>query len=60
MKVTQNPSIQSSDYRDLPLEQLVESPTNPRKHYDEASLKELADSIQAPGVISVAGATLGR
>jgi len=45
-------SIQSSDYRDLPLAQLVESPTNPRKRYDEANLQELAESIRAQGVLA--------
>lgn len=52
MKTVQNPSIQSSDYRDLPLAQLVESPTNPRKRYDETSLQELAESIRAQGVLA--------
>ena len=52
MKSIQNMSIQSSDYRDLPVAQLVESPTNPRKRYNEASLKELAESIQAQGVLA--------
>jgi ParB family chromosome partitioning protein len=52
MDVIQNSSIPSSDYRDLPLTQLVESPTNPRKRYDEASLEELAESIRSQGVLA--------
>lgn len=52
MKVIQNSSIQSSDYRDLPIGQLVESPTNPRKRYDEAGLQELAESIRSQGVLA--------
>jgi ParB family chromosome partitioning protein len=52
METVENTSIQSSDYRDLPVEQLVESPTNPRKRYDEASLQELAQSIRAQGVLA--------
>lgn len=52
MKTVQNPSIPSSDYRDLLLTQLVESPTNPRQRYDEASLKELAESIRAQGILA--------
>lgn len=52
MKIIQNSSIQSSDYRDLPITQLTESPTNPRKRYDEASLQELADSIRFQGVLA--------
>ena len=52
MHTVQNTSLQSSDYRDLPLAQLVESPTNPRKRYDEANLQELAESIRAQGVLA--------
>jgi hypothetical protein len=32
----------AAEYRDLPLSLLVESTTNPRRHFDEAFLKELA------------------
>jgi hypothetical protein len=42
MQPIQNTSIQSPEYRDLPIEQLVESSTNPRKRYLQASLEELA------------------
>jgi len=52
METIQNSSIPSSDYRDLPLTQLVESSTNPRKRYDEASLEELAESIRSQGVLA--------
>ena len=52
MESVQNLSIQTSDYRDLPIAQLVESPANPRKRYDEASLRELADSIRSQGVLA--------
>lgn len=31
----------------LPLHAIVPSPTNPRKHFDQAALDELADSIKA-------------
>ena len=34
-----------SEYRNLPLESLVESPMNPRRTFDEQSLKELADFV---------------
>jgi ParB family chromosome partitioning protein len=34
----------------LPLAKIKPSPMNPRKHFDEAKLKELAESIQAHGV----------
>jgi ParB/RepB/Spo0J family partition protein len=33
------------------IEQLRESPTNPRRHYDEKGLNDLADSIKAKGVV---------
>ena len=52
MPTVQNTSIQSSDYRDLPVAQLVESPTNPRRRYDDASLEELAESIRSQGVLA--------
>jgi ParB family chromosome partitioning protein len=52
MKTVNETSIPSSDYRDLPLAQLVESSTNPRKRYDEAGLQELAESIRAQGVLA--------
>ncbi len=51
MKTIQNTSTQSSEYRDLPLAQLVESPTNPRKRYDQTSLEELAQSFRSRGVL---------
>jgi ParB family chromosome partitioning protein len=44
--------INASEYRDLPLDALTESPNNPRKSFDEASLNELASSIKAQGILS--------
>jgi ParB family transcriptional regulator, chromosome partitioning protein len=38
--------------RELPIAMLTESPTNPRRHFDEAFLKELANSIDAQGVLA--------
>lgn len=35
----------------VPTEQLRESPFNPRKHYNQAALQELADSIKAQGIL---------
>lgn len=52
METVQNHSVLTSAYRDLPLAQLQESPTNPRRRYDEAALKDLAASIQAQGVLA--------
>jgi ParB family chromosome partitioning protein len=44
--------ISASEYRDLPIDSLTESPNNPRKSFDEASLNELAASIKAQGILS--------
>jgi ParB family chromosome partitioning protein len=41
-----------SEYRDLPIDWLVESSTNPRQTFDEDALKELAASIREHGVLS--------
>jgi len=35
----------------LPLERIARDPHQPRKHFEAASLRELADSIQAQGVL---------
>jgi ParB/RepB/Spo0J family partition protein len=51
METLQNTPIQSPEYRDLPITQLIESPTNPRKRYDQASLDELAQSFRSRGVL---------
>ena len=40
-----------SEYLDLPLSSLRESPTNPRKHFDPAKLAELTKSVQAQGIV---------
>jgi ParB family chromosome partitioning protein len=45
-----NPS--STEYRDLPLSNLIESATNPRRIFDHEALKELAESIRSQGVLS--------
>lgn len=47
---TQN--IAATEYRNLPLSILTESKTNPRRIFDDAALKELADSIRSQGVLS--------
>jgi len=52
METVQDSSVTTSVYRDLPLSQLRESPTNPRRRYDEAALKDLAASIQAQGILA--------
>ena len=42
----------ANEYRDLPLSLLSESETNPRRYFDESSLKELAETIRSQGVLS--------
>ena len=44
--------INATEYRELPLALLNESKTNPRRAFDEMSLKELAASIRSQGVLS--------
>src|ERR1700746_3516315 len=41
-----------SEYRNLPLLTLTESPANPRRAFDESALSELAESIRTQGVLS--------
>jgi ParB-like chromosome segregation protein Spo0J len=39
-----------AEYRNVAIEQLEESPTNPRRRFHEESLKELAESFKSQGV----------
>ena len=41
----------TNEYRSLPLTQLQESPTNPRRRFDENSLRELAASFTTQGIL---------
>jgi ParB family chromosome partitioning protein len=51
MKMQKNSVPNTSEYRNLPLAQLQESPTNPRKRFPEETLKELAASFQSQGIL---------
>src|SRR5580658_9835648 len=42
----------ATEYRDVSLALLIESTTNPRRTFEEESLKELAESIRSQGVLS--------
>jgi len=42
----------ATEYRNLPLAVLTESATNPRRIFEDAALKELAESIRTQGVLS--------
>lgn len=51
----------TSEYRNLPLAQLQESPTNPRRRFDEHSLNQLAESFKSQGVLQpLLGRTIGN
>ncbi len=41
----------NNEYRNLPVAQLQESPTNPRRRFDVRALEELASSFTAQGVL---------
>jgi len=43
---------QLQEYVNVPLAELVESSTNPRKTFDEVRLEELAESIRCKGILS--------
>lgn len=42
--------VAAGDFQLLRLDQLAESPHNPRKHFDQAALEELAASIRESGI----------
>ena len=44
--------LNSTEYRNLPLSLLNVSKTNPRRIFEDAALKELAESIRTQGVLS--------
>ena len=46
-----NPNT-ATEYRNLPLNVLTESTTNPRRIFEDAALKELAESIRVQGLLS--------
>jgi ParB family chromosome partitioning protein len=46
-----NPNT-ATEYRNLPLNVLSESTTNPRHIFEDAALKELAESIRVQGILS--------
>ena len=43
--------VDNHEYRNIPITVLVESPTNPRKRFDEKTLSELAASFKTQGVL---------
>jgi ParB family chromosome partitioning protein len=51
MQTTHN-AVNHNEYRNIPVTALVESASNPRKRFDETSLKELAASLKTQGVLA--------
>jgi len=51
MQNTQN-AVNGNEYRSIPITALVESPSNPRKRFNEKSLEELAASFKTRGVLA--------
>ena len=45
------PPVPQEEYKSVPPHVLRPSPTNPRKHFDQAKLNELAESIRSHGVL---------
>jgi ParB family chromosome partitioning protein len=43
--------VAAPEYRSLPTAWLQESPTNPRRRFDEHSLSELAESFRTQGIL---------
>ncbi len=50
MSTTETTKV-TQEYRNIPIGQLKESSTNPRKRFDDAELAELAESIRSKGVL---------
>ena len=44
-------TVMNGEYRNVPLATLTESPTNPRKRFDEKALEELAATFKTQGVL---------
>ena len=47
----QEPVLEKSNYRTVPLHRIEPNPDQPRRDFDEEELQELADSITEHGVI---------
>ncbi len=52
MQATQSAIANNNEYRNIPVNALVESPTNPRKRFDQAALEELAASFKTQGILA--------
>ena len=52
MQATQSAVANNNEYRNIPVNALVESPTNPRKRFDQSALEELAASFKTQGILA--------
>jgi ParB/RepB/Spo0J family partition protein len=48
---TQAENISGAEFREIPLAKIRTSPTNPRKHFPEEAINEMAESIKLKGVM---------
>lgn len=52
MKVAQAAGAETRAFRDLAIETVHESKHNPRRHFDEAGMAQLVDSVRTVGIIT--------
>ncbi|HEV2620109.1 MAG TPA: ParB/RepB/Spo0J family partition protein [Acidobacteriaceae bacterium] len=52
LRIMETTVINATEYRNVALSFLAESKTNPRRIFEDASLKELAESIRTQGILS--------
>ena len=51
MERKKNPLFQSNRIYQIPIDQIVPNPGQPRRHFEEQSMRELAESVRQHGVI---------
>jgi len=44
-------AVEAENYRDIPLNKIVPNPVQPRRKFDEESLRDLAESLKAQGLL---------
>ncbi|MBJ7520322.1 MAG: ParB/RepB/Spo0J family partition protein [Solirubrobacteraceae bacterium] len=51
LAVSEEGEVQGDELRELPTDLIVPNPNQPRRHFDEAALQALADSLESRGVL---------
>ena len=51
MERKKNPLFQSNRIYQIPIDQIVPNPGQPRRHFEEQAMRELAESVRQHGVI---------